>query len=191
MVIHAGAARWLVDADIHKADEALRSVEKAGHEALAELASLMASLELAVDGEADQALAPEQTSVLALVDGLASAGLDVELVVEGQPRTLDAGLELSLYRILQEALTNVRKHATGACARVRIGYSACGVDMEVTNDRPPFPAAQDSIPGARLGLVGIAERTALYGGSAEVGPTPDGGFRVRAFLSAEPALAAV
>ncbi|MDP9343171.1 MAG: histidine kinase [Actinomycetota bacterium] len=188
MVIQAGAARWLAESDRLQADQALAAVERAGQEALRELHSLVSSM----DGEAKVAPIPtgERFTIQSLVDREIRAGMEVELIVDGEPHELNAGLDLSLYRVVQEALTNVRKHAPGARAWVRLLYSAEGVKVEVTDSGAlSATRAVQTVPGAGQGLVGIRERAALFGGRAEAGPTAEGGFRVRASLREERVLA--
>ncbi len=119
---------------------------------------------------------------------MVEAGLRVELLIEGEPGLLDAGLELAVYRIIQEALTNIRKHAPGARAWVEVRLSRDAVEIEVTDTGQAAGASSSGVPGAGQGLVGIAERAALFGGEAEAGPTAEGGFRVRARLGRESVL---
>jgi signal transduction histidine kinase len=185
MVIQAGAARWLVGTDRPRADEALRSVQRAGQQSLQELQSLLSSLDVSTNDPVDRLPTKERVSVAGLVDDAVREGMPVELLVEGVPRQLDLGLELSLYRIVQEALTNVRKHAAGARTRVKVAYSQRGVDVEVTNAAATGPPTLDVLPGTGQGLIGIAERAALFGGRAEAGRTADKGFCVRASLAVE------
>jgi signal transduction histidine kinase len=185
MVIQAGAARWLGESDPVKAREALRAVEAAGGQALNELDTLVGSLD-PVDRDREEALpANAHLEVRTLVEEAAAAGMGVELVCRGDPRPLAAGLEVSLYRIVQEALTNVTKHAPGAIARVELRYVPEGIEIEVTDQGGHPDANQSPIPGAGQGLIGISERAALFGGRSECGQTPDGGFRVWASLSEE------
>jgi signal transduction histidine kinase len=135
----------------------------------------------------------DDTAVLAPQPGLAeldrlvgdtrAAGVDVELEVSGERVELPAGLELAAYRVAQEALTNVIKHAQPATAHVRLSYSPCELIVEVVDDgnRPP-----ESLDGGR-GIAGIRERVALYGGQLTVGPRPAGGFTVQAQFPIEDA----
>jgi signal transduction histidine kinase len=129
---------------------------------------------------------PGLEEIPALVDRLAGAGLDVRLDVEGDPRSLPPGAELSAYRIVQEALTNTLKHAGPATARVRLSWCPASLDIEVTDDgrgnRPgpgPATAANDHYGH---GLAGMRERVALFGGDLEAGPSPGRGYRVAARL---------
>jgi signal transduction histidine kinase len=143
------------------------------------------------DGEPQASLAP--VPGLANLEGLlaevAKAGLAVRLRVEGRPAPLPAGLDLSAYRIVQEALTNVVKHAGPATAQVTIRYRDQEVAVEVTDDgRGGGAVAGAGLRGTGHGLIGMAERVAAFGGDLEVGPRPGGGFRVAARLplAAEP-----
>src|SRR5262249_47530854 len=167
--------RWLPESDPVGATEALHSVEAAGRDALGELDALMSTLDGSPPQDAEPLPAGGRPSVASLIDGEVLAGMRVELVTHGEPRGLDAGIELSLYRIVQEALTNVRKHAPGANARVELIYAPDGVQVEVSDSgRPPATTVDDPVPGAGQGLVGIEERASLFGGHAEAGPTPGG-----------------
>jgi len=118
-----------------------------------------------------------------LLAEVAKAGLAVRLRVEGTPSQLPAGVDLSAYRIVQEALTNVVRHAGPARAQVRIGYRDQDVTVEVTdNGRGVMALAGDGRVGTGHGLIGMRERVAAFGGDLEVGPDPGGGFRVAARL---------
>jgi signal transduction histidine kinase len=111
------------------------------------------------------------------------AGLAVKLQVNGTRPPLPAGVDLSAYRIVQEALTNVVKHAGSARAQVVIGYGDQDVTVEVTDDgRGAVTSVSDGRAGTGHGLIGMRERVAAFGGDLEVGPGPDGGFRVAARL---------
>jgi signal transduction histidine kinase len=183
MVIQAGAARWLAEGDPVRAEQALRSVEQAGQDAICELHSLVGSLEGAPSGGAEALPLEDQLTIGSLVDEAIRTGMNVDLVIRGDHHELGAGVQLSLYRIVQEALTNVRKHALGARTWVEIRYTREGVEVEVTDAGGPSTNRPEPVPGSGQGLVGIAERAALFGGLAEIGPTPEGGFRVRASLA--------
>jgi signal transduction histidine kinase len=116
---------------------------------------------------------------------LASVGLDVDLEIEGSQREVPAGVELSAYRIVQEALTNTLKHAGAGHARVRLAWSDDHLDVEICDDGPaadgPVPLQVRADSGGN-GLVGMRERVMLFGGELEAGPVPDGGYRVAARL---------
>jgi signal transduction histidine kinase len=111
--------------------------------------------------------------------------MPVELSLEGSPRSLDAGVELSAYRIVQEALTNALKHARGARARVRLAYEPRALEIEVTDQGGSGQRDLGEASGGGRGLIGMRERVALYGGAFDVGPTPTG-FRVHARLPIDP-----
>jgi signal transduction histidine kinase len=118
-----------------------------------------------------------------LLGEVAKAGLAVRLRVEGTPSPLPAGVDLSAYRIVQEALTNVVKHVGPAQAQVTIGYRDRDVTVEVTDDgRGAAAPAGDGRGGTGHGLVGMRERVAAFGGDLEAGPRAGGGFRVAARL---------
>jgi signal transduction histidine kinase len=185
MVIQAGAARWLAETNSRKAEEALGAVERAGREATRELRSLVGDLGRSSHGHNDTRPAEGHLTIQGLVDEASRTLGRVELVVRGEPRELDTALEVSLSRIVQEALTNVRKHAPGARVWVEIAYAPEGVEVEVTDTGGAAPSGAETLPGAGQGLIGIAERVALFGGRVEAGPTAEGGFRVRASLARE------
>jgi signal transduction histidine kinase len=118
-----------------------------------------------------------------LLDQVRRAGLPVELAVHGTPRPLAASVDLSLYRIVQEALTNALKHAGAAHAKVLVRYDRHDVEVEVTDDgRGPAPPADGPAGRDGAGTVGMRERVALFGGELRVGPRPHGGYAVRACL---------
>jgi signal transduction histidine kinase len=183
MTVQAGAARMLVDSDPVGARERILAVEESGREALAEMRRL---LEVLRDDDGPGSLGPQPG--VADLDGLVAearaAGLDVELAVEGEPVALPAGEALAAYRIVQEALTNARKHAAESHVEVRVRYSPGAVELAVEN------GAADVVPGRAgdggHGLIGMRERVGLYGGELDVGPRPEGGFAVRARLPIEP-----
>jgi signal transduction histidine kinase len=131
------------------------------------------------DPAADLAPAPGLADLEGLVARSAQAGVRVDLAVTGRPRPLPAGVELTAYRIVQEALTNVAKHAATATARVALGYRADGLAIEVVDDGRGSPVVA---PG--LGLAGMRERVRLYGGHLVIASPPGGGFRVTARLPA-------
>jgi signal transduction histidine kinase len=173
-----GVAYALPDSPRRAADAAGKASE-IGRQAIAEMRRL---LEVLRDGEpADGNRHPQPG--LSQLDGLftevRAAGLPVEFVVTGRPPAMASGAELAIFRIIQEALTNIRKHtAPGTTAWVRINYTAESVDIEVTDDgRPAGPVAAEH-PGH--GTTGMRERVAVYGGLLHAGPLPGGGWRVHA-----------
>jgi signal transduction histidine kinase len=117
-----------------------------------------------------------------LLDAMRATGLAVEAVVEGSPRPLPPGVDLSAYRIVQEALTNALRHAGGASARVLVRYEPDALELEITDDGVGPP---DDPPTQGHGLIGMRERAQLFGGEFEAGPRPGGGFLVRVLLPFE------
>ncbi len=185
MVVQAGLARALATTDRRRAREALSEVDQMGREALRELSTLLGSL----DSESlsvEPALATDRGGVRSLVEEAATAGLPVRLLIQGAEAPLDPALEISLYRIVQESLTNVRKHAPGAHTVVALRYLPEAVEVETVDTGSTGEPATGVIPGSGHGLVGMAERADLFGGRVEAGPTPEGGFRVLVRLPKEP-----
>ena len=175
MVVQAGAARAILRRDPDGAESALRSIEGAGRTGLAEMRRL-----LSADGEAAPALAPQPglDQLGELLARMRATGLDVELVVEGDARAVDASIDLSAYRIVQEGLTNTMRHAgEGAHARVLLRYDDDAIEVEVTDDgRGPSPGTD----GSGRGLLGMRERVAFLGGEIRTVARPGGGFVVHA-----------
>jgi signal transduction histidine kinase len=124
--------------------------------------------------------APGLADLSSLVTQVQDAGLRVRVQVDGQRGSVPPGVDLSAYRIIQEALTNVIKHAASSCATVAICYRADSVTVEITDDGPPAGGAPPARPGSGHGIIGMRERVAVFGGEFTAGPRPAGGFRVRA-----------
>jgi signal transduction histidine kinase len=209
-VVQAGAARRVTDSRPDQAKDAMTLIESTGRQALAEMRDLVGVLR-DVDEPTSLDPQPRLGDVATLVERSRAAGLDVTLEVEGEPRPLPTGIDLSAYRIVQEALTNVRKHAGPATAEVRVRYGTLDLQIEVVDDgRGPLGRPLGSLngngdradrgdgggngrdrrdrgcdEGRGNGLIGMRERVALYGGRLEVGPMPPRGFRVLAHLPLE------
>lgn len=180
MVVQATAARRIVATDPAAARDALLAVEGSGRTALDEMRRM---LEVLRDEERPLAPQPRLAELEALVRDVRSAGLPVELSIEGTPAELPPGIDLAGYRIVQEALTNTVKHAGPATARVRVAYAPTSLEVEVTDDgRGAAAGLADASRGAGHGLLGMRERVALYGGMLEAGPRLAGGWRVHAVL---------
>ena len=177
MTVQASAVRRLLTPEQEREREALLTVEETGRQALAEMRRLLGIMR--TDDEV-AALAPQPGlgTLPELVEQVRQSGLPVELTVEGQPVELPAGVDLSAYRIVQEALTNALKHAGPAHAWVSVRYAGDDVEIEVENDG----ASEGESDGAGHGLVGMRERAALCGGELHSGPRPGGGFRISARL---------
>jgi signal transduction histidine kinase len=189
MVVQAGAGRRVLDSSPDDAREAMVAIETSGRTAMTELRHLLGLLAPPAgpepDTPADQgALRPQPglDEVSALAAGVRAAGLPVELSVTGTKRGLPPGADLAAYRVVQEALTNVIKHAAGARARVRIEYRSHDLIIDVSNGAGRSGPVGD---GSGRGLIGLRERIAIYGGSLDVGPRPGGGWRVRATIPLE------
>jgi signal transduction histidine kinase len=182
MVIQAGAARTLLSRKPERASEALLAVESSGREALGELRHLLGLL---TEADAEPALAPQPglDQLDRLVERVGQAGLPVDVKINGVPRQLPPGLDLTAYRILQEALTNALKHASGAPTQVRLDFDAHELRLEVL-DAGGSTSAEAG--GAGRGLLGMQERVAIYGGELQAGQRPEGGFAVRARLPLQP-----
>jgi signal transduction histidine kinase len=176
MIVQAGAARLTLNGEAGQATEALLSVERAGRQALDEMRRLLGMLR---QGHAEPQLTPQPGlgDLERLVEQVRAAGLEVEVEVEGAPVPLAPGVDLSAYRIVQEALTNTLKHAHARSVRLRLRYEGDAVAIEVLDD------GRGGMPnGTGHGLVGMRERVELYRGAFEAGGAPGGGFRVHARL---------
>jgi len=214
MVVMAGAARRVLTADPAEATKALRAVESSGRTAMTELRHLLGLLSppsVTADGGGpagqlsaplDAGSSPRGAAGLApqpgldelreMVDRVVTTGLPIELHITGTPRDLPPGLGLAVYRVVQEALTNVIKHAGKPQTEVRLNYECAALVVEVADNGRPIPAAAPApdagVPrGARMGLLGLRERMALYGGELAAGPQPGGGWLVKATIPVEPA----
>jgi signal transduction histidine kinase len=186
MVVQAGAARRVLRRDPDRAADALSSIEISGRQALDELRRMLAMLRHY--GDQSPVLAPQPTDLDPLLAQVQEAGLPVTLVVEGEPRPLPTGVSLSVYRIVQEALTNAIKHAGPARATVRLRYLPEDLIVTVTDNGRGMAEQLDN--GDRIaprhGLIGMAERVALFGGDLRAGAKPGGGYEVEARLSLDP-----
>jgi signal transduction histidine kinase len=153
---------------------------------MAEINRTLRLLRTEDDGEGDRAPRPGLDSLERLLEQSRAAGIDVKLAIEGAPRPLSPSLDLSAFRIVQEALTNVRKHAGGADTRVKVGYGDDALELTIRNAPGHVSAAGN---GGGHGLTGMRERAGLFGGTLVAGPSSDG-FEVRAVLpyDAEPVL---
>lgn len=181
--VQAGLARFVFHTDARTAREALDTIEGASGEALAELRRMLGLLRADGVQGADGAPAPGLGQLDEMVTRVRTGGVGVELRVTGTPRPLPPGVQLCVYRVVQEALTNVLKHAPGADAAVELAYRAGEVTVSVTDDGPAEGPIPDT-PAERggHGLIGMRERAKLYGGTIAVGPRGEGGFGVRLTL---------
>ncbi len=187
IVMQAGGAGSVPILEEPDARAVLATIEQTGRQAFAEMRRLVGVLR---DDSEAAALEPQPTvgEIPALLERLASAGLDVDLELAGTRREAPAGVELSAYRIVQEALTNTLKHSGAGHATVRLSWSRDHLDVEVSDDGPVAGTAVS--PSVRVdsggkGLIGMRERVMLFGGELEAGPNPQGGYRVAARLPLE------
>ncbi len=178
MVVQAGAARHVVHETPERATESLRAVEDTGKAAMQELRRI---LDVLGDDNAQLDPQPDLTQVPVLVGTVREAGLPVQLEITGKQRPLTPVLELTVYRIIQEALTNAVKHSGLAPTLVAIDYQPNELKLEISCDGPVPPQATS---GGR-GIAGMNERVALVGGRLEAGPGLKTGYHVRAWLPAE------
>ncbi|MFF8591889.1 sensor histidine kinase [Streptomyces sp. NPDC015220] len=212
--VQAGLARFVFDSDAPTARTALTTIGTASGEALAELRRMLGLLRAdggdgAEEGVAATEPAPGLDRLEEMVERVRAGGVPVELRVRGEPRPLPSGVQLCVYRVVQEALTNVLKHAPGAAAAVELVYRAGGIRVSVTDDgrsrggprheeghgaehsagsgEPGRERGrgvdQDRMPKPKgHGLIGMRERAKLYGGTIAVGPRREGGFGVHLTL---------
>jgi signal transduction histidine kinase len=174
IVVQAGAADDVFDTDPERARGPIRAIDAAARTALSDLRRVLGLL------HADYAPQPGLDQLEPLVDQVRATGLDVSLRISGARRPLPAAVDLSAYRIVQEALTNVLKHAHAAHVDVRVGYGD-ELAVEVRDDGGTPPNGN----GSGNGLIGMRERVALLGGSVEAGTAPGGGYRVAATIPIE------
>jgi signal transduction histidine kinase len=179
MVLQAGAAEQVLDTSPDKARLALRAIRQSGQEAIDEMARLLGLIR----DESAPTLEPypRLADLDSLIQQARRTGLDVDLGVEGRPRHLPAALELSAYRVVQEGLTNVLKHAGATKAHVVVRYAENELAVEVADDG----SASANGPGGGNGLMGMRERVAVFGGNLEAGRGPNGGWTLRAVMPVE------
>src|SRR5215469_2038027 len=178
MVVQADGAGYVLRSDPDRAAAALAAVSATGRQALTELRRLLGVLR-STDQHADLAPVPGLGELRELLDQARAAGLEVSYTLTGTPRELPEGAELAAYRVVQESLTNTRKHAgLAAAAAVTLQYEPDGLVVQVTDDG--MTSASGGPTGH--GLAGMRERIEMYGGTVSAGPLPGGGFRVRAWL---------
>jgi signal transduction histidine kinase len=183
MTLHVSGVRRLLRPEQTEEREALEAVERTGRESLAEMHRMLGVLR--GPGSADESPAPGLARLPELLEPARAAGIRAELTVRGQQRSLPPGVELAAYRIVQEAVTNVLRHAGAGRIDCTVDYGSSSVELGVIDD-----GVGAGIAGGGHGLVGMRERAAVYGGSVTAGPRPGGGFAVRAVLpvpDAEPA----
>ena len=181
MVVQAAAAQRVVDTDVDATKRALGAIENIGRESVHEMRRMLGVLR---DIESERELEPQPSidDFRQLGHRAIDAGVDTTMGVYGEQRPAPPGIELTAYRVIQEALTNIVRHAgRPVSAEVSITYLANGIEIEVVDDGLGSAARNDTA-GSGLGLVGMRERVQIYDGELEAGPKPTGGYRVRAYL---------
>jgi signal transduction histidine kinase len=178
--VQAGVALYLMDDDPEQARTALAAIKQSSRELLHEMRATLGVLR-GVDERPPHQPVPGLARLGTLAADTRAAGLPVTVELHGPPRELPASVDLAAYRIVQEALTNARKHAGPARARVALHYDERGLTVQVDDDGRGTEAAGS---GGGNGLPGMRERAQALGGTITTGPRPEGGFQVRAFLPA-------
>jgi len=176
-----GGARATLPPEQDVTRDALQGAEETARQALAEMRQLLDVLRADDGGGADAATGVGTARLPALVEEAGTAGLPAQLTVQGEPVPLPTAVDHAVYRIVQEALTNTRKHSVGARASVRLSYEPAAIEVEVLDDG----MAKQSPGQGGFGLGGMAERVALCGGRLSTGPREEGGFRVHARIPLE------
>ncbi|MDT9689627.1 sensor histidine kinase [Streptomyces sp. P9(2023)] len=192
MVVQADGAAYVLDASPDQAKQALETISSTGRQALAEMRRLLGILRTGEHKEVGEYVPqPDVEQIEDLVEQVRSAGLTVDFRIEGTPRPLPSGVELTAYRIVQEALTNTRKHGgPDVGASVRLVYFDDGLGLLVEDDGrgATHEMYEDGgADGRGHGLIGMRERVGMVGGTLDAGPRPGGGFRISALLPLKPA----
>ncbi|GGJ46395.1 sensor histidine kinase [Streptomyces brasiliensis] len=192
MVVQADGAAYVLDSAPDQAKKALETISSTGRQALAEMRRLLGVLRTGEHKEAGEYVPqPDVEQIDELVEQCRSSGLPVDFKVEGTPRPLPSGVELTAYRIVQEALTNTRKHGgPNAGASVRLVYFDDGLGLLVEDDGKGAAHElyeEGGADGKGHGLIGMRERVGMVGGTLDAGPRPGGGFRISALLPLKPA----
>ncbi|MET9759515.1 histidine kinase [Streptomyces sp. NPDC006372] len=181
VAIQAEAAPYRVENPPPELEKAFATIRENAVAALTELRRVLGVVR-AEDYEAPDAPQPTLADLEALLANVREAGLSVDKVVTGAVRELPQGVELSAYRIVQEALSNSLRHAPGATARVEIGYVLGGLGLRIVNGPPPNPSLIKPSPGAGHGITGMRERVSMLNGEMTAGGTDEGGYEVAVFL---------
>jgi signal transduction histidine kinase len=175
--VQAGAAEQQLERDPDRAREHLAAVRGSAHEALSELRRMVGLLR---EEDASYVPAPGLSRLEDLVETTRSSGQPVSLNVSGEARALPPGVDLAAYRVIQEGLTNARKHASNAATSVGVEYGERALEIQIENG--PGTGSETRFEGDGRGLIGMRERVRLYDGTLDAGPTDEGGFAVRANL---------
>ncbi|MEV2245062.1 sensor histidine kinase [Streptomyces sp. NPDC049970] len=192
MVVQADGAAYVMDTSPDQARQALETISGTGRQALAEMRRLLGVLRTGDAQESGEYVPqPDVEQIEELVSKVRETGLAVDFKIEGTPRPLPSGVELTAYRIVQEALTNTRKHGgPDVGASVRLVYFDDGLGLLVEDDGrgAPHELYEDGgADGAGQGMIGMRERVGMVGGTLDAGPRQGGGFRISALLPLKPA----
>ena len=182
IAMHAGAARLAVGTDAASERTALDVIERSSRGALGEMRRLVTLLREEDGADVARTPAPAVTELHTLVAGVVAGGVTVDVRTEGDLNAVPAGVSLTAYRVIQEALTNIVRHAGPTQASLLVEAGRDALLIRVENQAPLTPLGQVTSAGGRHGSIGMQERVALYGGTLEAGPTADGGWRVQAQL---------
>ena len=180
IAVQSAVGNHVIDAQPAEARQALAAIEATSRSALTEMRRLLGVLRQEGEPRGSLTPAPGLADLSSLVSQVRDAGLQVWINVEGQRGSVPPGVDLSAYRVIQEALTNVIKHAAPAPATVTVSYAPAAVTVEVADVGPARPGHGVPASGNGHGLIGMRERVAVFGGDLEAGPRPEGGFLVRA-----------
>ncbi len=182
IAVQSAVGHHVIDTQPAEARHALAAIEATSRSALTEMRRLLGVLRQEGEPRGSLTPAPGLADLSMLVTQVQDAGLKIWINVEGQRGAVPPGIDLSAYRIVQEALTNVIKHVGSSSANVTISYRPDSVTVEITDQGAGAPAARVPAPrsGSGHGIIGMRERVAVFGGEFTAGPGPDGGFRVRA-----------
>jgi signal transduction histidine kinase len=190
MVVQADGAAYVLDSAPDQAKQALATISSTGRQALAEMRRLLGLLRAGDDAGGEYVPQPGVDQLADLIEQVRGAGLPVRFEVAGEARPLSSGVELTAYRIVQEALTNVRKHGgEGASASVLLGFGDSALDLLIEDDGRGARHElyeQGGRDGLGQGLIGMRERIGMVGGTLDAGPRPGGGFRISAVLPLKP-----
>ena len=182
IAVQSAVGNHVIDSQPAEARQALAAIEATSRSALTEMRRLLGVLRQEGEPRGSLTPAPGLADLASLAGQVQDAGLKVWINVDGQRGDVPPGIDLSAYRIIQEALTNVIKHGAASAANVTISYRPDSVTVEVTDQGAGAPPAKVPAPRADSGhgIIGMRERVAVFGGEFSAGPGPDGGFRVRA-----------
>ena len=184
IAVQAGVGRHVIDSKPEDAKRSLETIERASKSALQEIRGMLGLLRSS-DETASKVPSPGLDDLSALIQEFKETGIDAELQLETPPRSIPLGVEVTVYRIVQEALTNVIKHASASRARATVWFAEDALRVEIVDDGAPTTTTTAAASPGGLGLSGMRERVTLHGGTFEAGPLPESGFKVSASIPLE------